>query len=157
MGEKVMIGVLVLHPLLLWVPVRMTQRIIQLLVALKGDVFTGMLLSRQHSAFSFRIAEQVLQPGLQGTCVSSWERIKAQQVWPQSQQRWGFSTDACSGLFKSKGGKWLRLKKIKARSYNLYYRMKNKRQVQLRDYKNSLEKQLNCALWYVMSTRNILE
>lgn len=80
MGEKAMMGVLVLHPLLLWVPVRMTQRIIQLLVALKGDVFTGMLISRQHSAFSSRIAEQVLQPGLQGTCVSSWERIKAQQV-----------------------------------------------------------------------------
>lgn len=42
----------------------------------------------------------------------------------------------------------MRLKKIKARSCNLHYRRmkKNKRQVQRRDCKCSLEKQLNCAL-----------
>jgi len=125
----------------------------------KERVFKGMLISRQHSASSARMAEQPLQLGPQGTCAyGSERRVKAHQVWPRGQQRWKFSTEIHSRLTEGEGKKWLRLEveKISQELQSTWQEdEKDKWQVQRRGCKNSVEKQLNCALWNVMLAGNI--
>lgn len=70
-----------------------TESLIQRMWLLpKERVFKGMLISRRRSASSSSSAEQLSQLGPQGACRCGLERrVKAHQVWAQSQQRRRFS------------------------------------------------------------------